>query len=167
MSDNGNPSSPDEPQLPPNWGQAPPPPATPPGDQSGGYGTGEPGQQYGHQPDPYGQQYNQYGQQYGANPPLETEGTATTVLVLGIVSIVLMFSCGIGFIPAIIALVLAPKAKNNIAASHGTKGGESLVNAGRICAYVTLALTALFVVLVTLVLVLPAVLGTLVGSASY
>lgn len=148
MSDNGNPSDPNEPQLPPSWGQAPPTPATPPGHQPGGYGQEGPGQQYGQQQNPYGQAYNQYGQQYAGPPqPLETEGSATTVLVLGIVSIVFTLSCGIGFIPAIIALIMAPKALANIEASNGTKGGESLVNAGRICAFVSLGLSAALLLL--------------------
>ena len=96
---------------PPPYGQAPPAPygySAP----AGAYGQSPP--QYPPPPPPYGQSPASYGYPaptgaYGPQPYYgpTTSGKATTVLVLGIVSLVLMFSC-IGFIPAIVALVLAP-----------------------------------------------------------
>ena len=62
----------------------------------------------------------------GLGPPRfpSTSGKATTVMVLGIVSLVLMVSCGLGFIPAVIALVMAPGAGREIEASGGGCRGE-------------------------------------------
>ena len=138
------------------WGQ--------PGQQWGqpGQQWGQPGPQYG-QPAPYGQPgygqpgYGQpgYGQPgygpYGGGPPA-TSSKATTVLVLGIVSLVMLFTCGLGFVTAVIALVLAPGARREIAGSGGRLTGESQVRTGTILSWVTLGLTALGVVVLAVVL---------------
>jgi hypothetical protein len=63
------------------------------------------------------------------------------VLVLGIVSLVLLFTCGLGVIPAVIALVLARGAEQEIAASGGVLQGAGQVRAGRIMSWVTVAVT--------------------------
>jgi hypothetical protein len=119
-------------------------------------------QPYGQQPygqQPYGQPgypqpgYAQPGYpQPGyapAGPP--TAGRATAVLITGIASLVLLFSC-IGFIPAIVALVLAPGAEREIHASQGRLGGLGQVRAGRICSWITIAVTVLGLVIVGVIL---------------
>ncbi|HEX7189767.1 MAG TPA: hypothetical protein VF423_16245 [Actinomycetes bacterium] len=141
---------------PPGWGPQPGQPNQPgepaqPWPQPGQPGPyGPPG--YGqpptyHQPPAFGQQPG-YGQPPGYGPPRfpSTSGKATTVMVLGIVSLVLMVSCGLGFIPAVIALVMAPGARREIEASGGWLTGESQLRAGKITSLVTLVLTALAVV---------------------
>jgi hypothetical protein len=150
---------------PPPDGSPPPPspPAQPGGWQSDQHGYGQPQygqQQYGQQqygqpqayppPPPYGQAPYGYPAPAGAYGPTPqygptTSGRATTVLVLGIVSLVLLFSC-IGFIPAIVALVLAPGAAREIAGSGGRLTGASQLKAGRITSWITLGLTALAIV---------------------
>jgi hypothetical protein len=111
------------------------------------------GQQPPYQPPPYGQSPASYGYPaptgaYGPQPYYgpTTSGKATTVLVLGILSLVLMFGC-IGFILAIVALVLAPGAAREIAESGGRLTGESQLKAGRITSWITLGLTGLIVIL--------------------
>jgi hypothetical protein len=74
------------------------------------------------------------------------------VLVLGIVSLVMMFTCGLGFVTAIIALVMAPGAKREIAESGGRLTGESQVRTGTILSWVTLGLTVLAVVVIAVVI---------------
>ena len=94
--------------------------------------------------------YAQYGP-YGG-PPVTTSSKATTVLVLGIVSLVMMVTCGLGFVTAVIALVMAPGAKREIAGSGGRLTGESQVRTGTILSWVTLGLTALAVVVLAVVI---------------
>jgi hypothetical protein len=127
------------------WGQRPegeetgvPTGPVPPAGQPG---WGPPA--YGQQP-PYGQPG--WGPPPGYPPagyPPQTSSKATTVLVLGIVSLVTLWLCGLGFITAIIALVLAPGAAREIAASGGALTGEGQVRAGRIMSWVTVGLTLL------------------------
>jgi hypothetical protein len=145
-----------QPAGPPPWGQ----PGTP-GQPTWGQPPGPPGP-----PSPYGP--SQYGQPvpyapYGPLPP-QTSGRATTVLVLGIVSLVTLFTCGIGFVPAIIALVMAPGAKAEIATSGGRLTGESQVRTGTVLSWVTIGLTALAVVLLVLVVGLAIAVGEGSGS---
>jgi hypothetical protein len=118
--------------------------------------SGQPAQyppQAPYPPPPYGQSPASYGYPaptgaYGPQPYYgpSTSGKATTVLVLGILSLVLMFGC-IGFILAIVALVLAPGAAREIAESGGRLTGESQLKAGKITSWITLGLTALAIVL--------------------
>jgi hypothetical protein len=145
----------------PGYGQAPqygPPPGQPPQygqpqyGQQPGYGQAPqygppPGQpQYG-QPPQYGQS-PPYGPQPGYYPPQPyagyptTSGRATAVLICGIASLVLTFSC-IGFIPAIVALVLAPGAQRDIEASGGQLTGAGQIRAGKICSWITIGLSLL------------------------
>ena len=129
----------------PAWGQPQPAPG-----QAQQSQPGQPPQQWGPQApgSPYG--YPGYGA-YGPAVP-QTAGRATTVLVLGIVSLVMLFTCGLGFVTAIIALVMAPGAKREIAESGGRLTGESQVRTGSILSWVTLGLTALAVVLLAVVI---------------
>lgn len=72
---------------------------------------------------------------------------ATTVLVLGILSIVLCLCYGIiGLILGIIALVLAKKGKQLYAESPGvfTEASFKNLNAGKICAVIGLSLSTLY-----------------------
>lgn len=80
---------------------------------------------------------------YGYPVAPQTDGTAIVVLVLAITSFVAM-----PIIPAIVALVLAPSAERDIAASGGRLTGETLVRAGRIVAWVHLGLCLAFLVVV-------------------
>ncbi len=124
---------------------------------------------------PYGQpQYDQpqYGQpQYGqpqyGQPPHgaynhaggypsgvpQTSGKATTVLVLGIASMVLLVLYGIGIVPAVISLVMSSGAKREIAGSGGRLSGLGMVAAGRVMSWITVGL---FVILAVVVLVVVA-----------
>lgn len=126
----------------------------PPGQQPPA-GGGAPGQggQPGYPPPAYGQQgygyppgYGQQGYGYPSGYGPQTSSKATTVMVLGIVSLVTLFTCLIGFIPAIIALAMAGGAEREIAESGGALQGEGQVRAGRIMSWITLGLTALGIV---------------------
>jgi hypothetical protein len=159
-------------------GQPPPPP----GYGQPQYGAPEPAPPYG-QPPPYGQQppyppspYGQSPASYGYPAPTgaygpqpyygpTTSGKATTVLVLGILSLVLFVGC-IGFILAIVALVLAPGAAREIAESGGRLTGESQLKAGRITSWITLGLTGLIVVLGVVGLVIAVSHGDTSGNQS-
>jgi uncharacterized membrane protein YjgN (DUF898 family) len=80
---------------------------------------------------------------------------ATTVLVLGILSIVLCFCYGIiGLILGIIALVLASKDKKLYVGSPGeyTEASFKNLNAGRICAIIGLILSALYIIYVIVII---------------
>lgn len=110
------------------WGQQPPPP--PPAAPYGYPPSAPPGAPaYGYPAYP---------------PPRPSSGRASTVLVLGIVSLVTFFAlCGLGIVPAIIALAMAPGARREIEASGGVLDGASQVRTGTILAWVTVGLTAL------------------------
>jgi hypothetical protein len=150
------------------WPPHQPPPAPPPygsppgGHQAPPYGS-TPG---GHQAPPYGQppagQYGspQYGQPgrppYGAAPygyhvghVAETNGKATTSLVLGIVGIVV---CPI--ICSIPALVLGYQARTEIDDSHGRQTGRGNAVAGIVLGWIGVALYGvLFVIFLIAALV--------------
>ena len=83
---------------------------------------------------------------YGYPVPPQTDGTAIAVLVLAVCSFVVL-----PVIPAVVALVLAPSAQRDIAASGGRLTGEGLVRAGRVVAWVHLGLCLAFVALLVLV----------------
>ena len=73
---------------------------------------------------------------YGNNYP-RTSGKAVAVMVLGIVGLCLFCSYGIGIIPAIVSLAMAPSARRDVAASGGYLRGESQIKAGVVCSWVT------------------------------
>ena len=80
---------------------------------------------------------------------------ATTVLVLGILSIVLCLCYGIiGLVLSIIALVLASKDKKLYVGYPGeyTEASMKNLNAGRICAIIGLILSALYIVYVIVII---------------
>lgn len=72
------------------------------------------------------------------------------VLVLGISSLVMLFTCLIGWIPAIVALCLAPGARRKIAQSGGTLDGDSYVRVGTILSWISIGLTIAGVVLLVI-----------------
>ena len=119
--------------------------------------SGQPGQPAPQWAPPGWQPGQGYGYPGGYLPPkVETDGTAVAVLVLGIVSLLMLFCYGLGFIPAIVALCLAPGSRRNIERSQGKLGGEGMVKAGAICSWVTLGIVALFVLVVAVFLVVGA-----------
>jgi predicted metal-binding membrane protein len=77
-------------------------------------------------------------------------------MVLGIVGLVMMCGYGLGIIPAIIALALAPGAKREIASSGGMVTGDGFVKAGVICSWITVGLVVAGIALFVLLLVVGA-----------
>lgn len=88
------------------------------------------------------QQQWQQPQQFQQQPGLPDLPNATTILVLGILSIVF---CGIGLVLSIIALSMSGKAKAEYEANPGRYAENSYknVNTGRICAIIGLVLQAI------------------------
>jgi ABC-type Fe3+ transport system permease subunit len=81
----------------------------------------------------------QYGQPGGYGPPPVNHGSATTALVLGILSLV---CCGVLGIPA---FVVGRRAEREIRASEGRLTGEGMAKAGWICGLIGMILTALLI----------------------
>lgn len=106
-----------------------------------GYGAAPQGPPASYGPPP---QPGQYPPGFGYPAP-KTDGTAIAVLVLAVCSFVVF-----PIVPAIIALVLAPGAMRTIEASGGRLTGEGLVRAGRITAWIHLALSLGVLLLVVL-----------------
>ncbi len=80
---------------------------------------------------------------------------ATAVLVLGIISIVGCFCYGlVGIVCGIIALIMAKKARALYAASPATYTEASYknMNAGRVCAIIGTILSALYFILVVVLI---------------
>jgi hypothetical protein len=106
-----------------------------------------PGQPYPGQPypaQPYPGQPSQYGAAYGYVAPPEKNALGVWSLVLGILSIIMLFSCAVGFlagIPAVITGHLSRKAQKEGLADNGGMG-----LAGLITGWVTIGLTLLAVV---------------------
>jgi hypothetical protein len=93
---------------------------------------------------------------------------ATTVLVLGIVSIVTAFCYGIiGIVCGIIALVLAKKDMQMYKENPEEFDGYSNLNAGRICAIVGLSLGCLmFLIFIVYIIFFASVLFPIISSAA-
>ena len=85
---------------------------------------------------------SQYPPQFPYGPPVRDHPQATTILVLGILSLVV---CGV---LGPFAWVMGNRALREIDASQGALGGRSSVNAGRICGMIATILIVLAVVLV-------------------
>jgi hypothetical protein len=112
----------------------------------------QPWQQQAPQP---GYGYPAYGPGYPPAPP--TSGKATAVMVLGIVAIATFFIfCGIGVFAAIAALVIAPGARREIAASGGQLEGEGKIKAGVILSWVTIGLTVLAIAVLVAIIAIAA-----------
>ena len=97
---------------------------------------------------------------YAAPPYPRTSGKATAILVLGIVSLVMMCGYGVGVIPAIVALAMAPSARREIKASGGWITGEGNVTAGVVCSWITVGVVAAAVVGVIVIAVIAAAVNT-------
>ncbi len=97
-------------------------------------------------PQPYG---------YGFVPQPPDHPQATTVLILGIVSIVLSLSCGIGAIVGPFAWVMGRRALTEIDNSGGAIGGRSTTNVGYILGIVATIVGILYVLLIVGIFVLP------------
>lgn len=111
------------------YGQAPPPGYGAPAGygQPAGYGA----------PAGYGQPTGWGGPGAGGPPP-QTEGKAIAALVLAISSFFIL-----PFVAAIIALFLAPAARRDIVASGGQLGGEGLVTAAKVIAWINIGMCVL------------------------
>ena len=121
---------------------------------------------YGEAPDPYGQggqggTPNPYAQ--GAPPPYPGQGPygvpqdhpqSTTVLILGIVSLVVCQILG----P--FAWVMGNRVVREIDATGGALGGRSTANAGRICGIISTVLLGLSLLLLVIVVVVAVAAGT-------
>jgi hypothetical protein len=129
---------PDEWQQPQDQGASPSPYSQPPYTQP--YGA----------PPTYGPPYGAPVAGHGVAPT--TSGRATTVLVLGISSLVLLFMCGLGLVTAIVALVMAPGAKRDIKDSQGRLTGLGMVKGGVVCSWIAIALVVLFAAVLVLLL---------------
>jgi hypothetical protein len=106
------------------------------------YGTPPPTDgPYGQQP-PYG---GQPGPPHGGQPA-PTHGSATTALVLGILSLVV---CGFLGIPA---YIVGKRAEREVKMSQGTLSGEGLAKAGWIMGLIAMILMALGILLLILLL---------------
>ena len=83
---------------------------------------------------------------YDSNVPKVDLPNATAVLILGIISIPTCCCYGVvGLICAIIALVLAKSANNLYVSDPGkyTEGSYKNMNAGKICAWIGISLSAI------------------------
>jgi hypothetical protein len=117
-----------------------------------GYGAGNPGyddpaqSSYGANPyavNPYQSGYGAYSP-YGAVPTNHPQ--ATLAMVLGIISIVLASSCGIGGFLGIAGIVQGRKVRNEIDARPGTYAGRSMASAGIITGTIGVVLGSLVIV---------------------
>lgn len=95
-------------------------------------------------PPPYGEP-GPYSQPYGApaygGAPVPTSGTATTSLVLGILSLVCL-----GLLAGIPAMILGRSATKEIDASNGTVGGRGLATAGFVTGLIGTLLSVLAII---------------------
>ena len=136
---------------PPAPGYAPPP--TPPYGSAGPAASAYDGPSYGSNPyevnpyevNPY--EVNPYQPGYGSYSPYGTvpanHPRATSAMVLGIVSIVLASSCGIGGLLGIVGIVQGRKVRSEIDAQPGRYAGRSMASAGIITGTIGVVLGAL------------------------
>jgi hypothetical protein len=111
----------------------------------------------------YGGEQPQWGQQqpppgYAYAPATTTSTNAVLALVLAIAA---FFVCPV--VPAIVALVFVPKARAEIAAGNGRVGGDGIVTAAKIIAWVHLGFAALLLLIFLLVIGVGAASATSLG----
>jgi hypothetical protein len=151
------PGDPDQPEDP---YRVPPAQSDEPGQ---GQGYGQPGSWEPPAQAPYGQlPYPQYGEQgYGGYPapPPENHGSALAAMIVGIASLVLGCTVGIGLLGSPVAWWLGAKAKREIDASQGRLGGRGMAQAGFILGIIGTVLLALGIVAVILIVVVAATTG--------
>lgn len=181
----GRAPAPDQAAVPPPYGQpypdlqqpAPPQPYQPgpadpqpytqqpyqqPYQQAGAQG---PYQQAG-PPGPYQPQAGQYGAPYGYTAPAEKNALGVWSLVLGILSIVMLFSCLVGFIAAIPALITGYMSRK--ANKEGLADNPGLALGGIITGWVTIGLTVLGGIGIGILFTIPEFReGFFNGSSSY
>jgi hypothetical protein len=149
--------APDQAAVPPPYGQpypdlqqpAPPQPYQPGPAEQQPYAQQQPYQQpyseqpyqQGGPPGPYQPQPAQYGTPYGYTAPAEKNALGVWSLVLGILSIVMLFSCLVGFIAAIPALITGYMSRK--ANKEGLADNPGLALGGIITGWVTIGLTVL------------------------
>ena len=117
-----------------------PPPTPPPGGYGPpGYGPPGYGPAPGYGPPPgYGQPP---GNGYGGYPAEHPQGT--TILVLGIVSLVFTFVCGLGALLGPVAWIMGNKAIKEIDASPQLYTNRGQIQGGRVCGIIASALLLL------------------------
>ena len=98
--------------------------------------------------------------------PPRNSGKSIAILVLGIVGLMSWCFYGLGAIPAIVALSLAPGANRELAASRGTLTGEGMIKAGVICAWIAVGLGALWFLFFVFVFAVAAIGSTSVVPTS-
>lgn len=132
--------TPDGPQTPQQQQapyQAQPPPPDP-------HGEGEYPPPRAHNPRLAAGSYG-YPVQY-APPAKSTNNLALASMICGIAGLVLMWFCGIGFLPAVAAVVLGFVGRSQINQAGGTSGGAGLAMTGIITGCVAIGLSVLFLV---------------------
>lgn len=143
----GNPYNPNDPQ---------PSPEEPHGGEGHGTPYGPPPYQQPYSPyqQPYGQPYPQpYGTgPYGGLPP-QKDSSATTAMVLGIVSVAGTFFCGITAVLGPFALVMGLNAKRRIDASGGALTGRGEAQAGFVLGIIGTVLLVLGILAIVVVIV--------------
>jgi hypothetical protein len=87
-------------------------------------------------------------------------------MVLGIVSLLMICGYGVGVIPAIIALAIAPSAKREIAAAEGMITGEGFIKAGVICSWIAVGLAVAGIVLLIALLALGAATSSSIDTST-
>jgi hypothetical protein len=137
--------APDEAALPSPYGQPypdlqQPEPYQPAPAEQQTYPYQQPYQQAG-RPGPYQPQPAQYGAPYGYTAPPEKNALGVWSLVLGILSVVMLFSCLVGFLAAIPALITGYLSRK--ANKEGLADNPGLALGGIITGWVTIGLTVL------------------------
>lgn len=101
-------------------------------------------------------------------PPRRPLPNATTVLVLGIISIPTAFCYGIiGVVLGIICLVLAKKDRQLYETNPEAYSGIENVNSGRVCGIIGLSIGSIFALIVIIyLLVALSVIGTVVAAGA-
>jgi hypothetical protein len=93
-----------------------------------------------------------------------TPASTNTMAILSLVAGIAGLSV-VPFIGSIVAVILGPIAKRDIAASRGAQGGEGLATAGTILGWVGIGLTVLGLCIVTVLVLLPLLLGLGIWNA--
>lgn len=156
--------APATPPAPPVWpahaGEPAPAPGQPAPGQPATYPPAAPAPGYGYPPPGYPPQGYAYPPP-GYVPAVTTSTSAIVGLVLAIASWVV---CPI--VLAIVALVLAKKSGDEIAASGGRVGGEGLNTATKVVAWINIGLYAAVVVIFGAIFLIALVLGAASGTTS-
>jgi hypothetical protein len=138
------PPPPHDPYAGGGYQQAPPPPQDPYA------GTGYQQQAPSYTPPPAPGAYYGGPVQYGAAgyPAQSNNSLALISMICGIGGLVLMFFCGLGFLPGVAALVLGFVGRSQINQSGGAQGGSGMALTGIITGGVAVALSAIIFIIV-------------------